>query len=259
MHAKRSRMLSDALGAKESLCTLDNALNIVRKAGERNRNRLTGERLLIEDYCSGKAEVAFLLRTDAPFPPGKTGGPLNHYAYVAKADIGKSDVWRRGVEILKGQAGDFKKICRGEDESVLVDDIKSMQFLKFEVPSRIRLKRFVKVSDIFAGVVYASATDGLFKNFKVAALADGELPGAFREGLPGFRHEIIAEQVKRGSEVVGSVTYDECELVWDGHLVFGSYASVQALRILVHDGPIMGFEELRRQSIKLVDVVFGPF
>lgn len=259
MHAKRSRMVSDALGAKESLCALDNALNIVRKAAERNRNRLTGERPLVEDYCSGKAEIAFLWAAHAPSDSGKVGGPHGYYAYVAKASVDEVKAWSKGIEVWKKQIRDFKKICCGENESVLVDDIEGIKFIKFEVPSRIRLKRFEQIDDAFTGEMYASAFYGGFKPFRVGVPKYREAHGLLTEGFPGFRHDMVTKQVEGGSQIVDAVSGNESEIAWNGSLVFGPYASVQSLRILIHDGPIMGFEELSRQSVKLVDVVFGPF
>jgi hypothetical protein len=131
--------------------------------------------------------------------------------------------------------------------------------MKLEVPSRIRLKQFEQVDDMFAGEVYASASDGRFKFYRIGVLSDGEMAGFHGEFAPRLGDKVVGKQVKGRSEVMSGVPNDLRERVWDGNLVFGSNASVCSLQIFFENDPVVRFEELRAYGIDVVDVVYGPF
>lgn len=246
-------------GRKQCFGRLNDALDIVRKAAEDRKNRLTGERPLIEDYCRGIAKVAFLVEATPLRRLGASRRPASYYAYVAKADVGNSVVWRRGIDVAKAQIAQFRKICRSENEAVLVDDIESIQLEEFEVPSWIRLECFEKANDLFAGEMYASAADGRFKSYRITSVDDGEMRRSLIKATARRRDKVVSHDIQGRPEIVDRVSGDKGELIWNGGLVFRPYLALGGLRIEFENKTVVPFEEGSRLGFEVADVVYGPF
>ena len=245
---------------EQSLSALDNAANIVRKTVEDNKNRISAERSFLEQYCEGSAEVLFVWGQRESSPTRQITGPRYYVASSAKAQIIKGNGWRKSVEILERKARDLKKLCGGQQQSVLIDNVDLIEFPKFEVPSTISLKRLEVVEGCGPGKMYASALNGGFKRVRIVPFFEnGEMDGGFSKLFARVGNEMKGQKIKGGPKIVNSVTNNERELLWNGRLSFYAYGALPTMHCPNENQFILINKKFIGQDAEIADVLFGPF
>jgi hypothetical protein len=222
----RQRLAEQCLGA------LDNAADIVRKAVEHNKNRLSAERSFLEQYCEGSAEVLFVWGQRESCPAWEITRPICYLGYSAKAAFFDKNTWRKSVKVFERKARDIQKLNSGKQQSVLIDDIDLVEFPKFEVPSTISLKSLEVVENCGPGKMYASALDGGFKRVRIISLfEDRKVDSRFIEVFARLGDEMKGQKIERSAQIVNGITDNQRKLVWNGFLSFYSYAALPTCHV----------------------------
>lgn len=230
-------------------------LDVAGQPPQDRNNGFSLKRGLIENYCEGLIEIAFLLDPREGHPTGHE--PVkDKVGIVAKLNAPHLEAWRSWVEGRRVQVGKIKAVCRGEKQSVFVDDIKQVEFPKLELPARIGLKRFERIDDPIAGEMYAGGADGGFKFYKVSVIPHSEGWDLFVKRFPGFFDEIKGEQIERGPEIVDGISGDEREIRWEWFTVFDGYFSPPRLVLKNHSVP--AGKEFSFEFGERLDVMYGP-
>lgn len=243
-------------GREENLLdTIDSATDEMREIAERWQNRLTVERHTIaENYADGRLSLICDLNILVPDTRifGRCGvddRPLNDCEVFASA-------------VFAVNSPNVRNVFLRNQEPMLVFNVECIKTPEgFSTPSLVRLYGIHdEVEDGFGNplpLLFQSTIDGVYKF--IPALADRET-GVGVAGCSGLELNIAHNEIKRTSEIVDSVANSKQDFFGRGLIHADLKNAISSLRIVLDQDTVRAsVGELSRLSVKIVDVLVGPF
>ncbi len=250
---RRDRLAGSALGGRMKIGgdeRINRPRNSIYHVLEGQNGLLTDEGLTIaEAYEKGRMDFCFLfdpaighLIRSRPIPcrarPVHTNGRI---------------VWN-GVSAVKH--GCFR---HGDDELVLIGNVQGVDTIDEFVPARLRIERYDRFDDVFAGPMYLSACNGGAKAVFAYWLGREGILDVFGTYSQVPDH-LPNNMIQRCPEIMNCVTDDQRELWWNGYLGFQYGRGAVAI---FHSNEDKFVRLLSQVGVnfpaEIVDVIFGPF
>jgi hypothetical protein len=173
---------------------------------------------------------------------------------VKRSIVGTFEV-EQFVDFLKVGLCDFRSSPSGQDQPVLVADIKLMEGVQPVFPVRIWFESLNGGNDLWSGKLYLSAVNGALK--PLLSLGDGKQD---RFGVRDFvPNESINHDVQCGPEIVNSVADNEGKSFWDGFICMDRQLKFRQVWILGEHEPEWALSEVGIDlSAQVVDMMLGP-
>jgi len=213
INAQRDRPAGSALwdrlkiGGDEEINRLGNSIYYPL---EGRNGLLTDEGLSIaEAYEKRRLDFCFL------FDPA-----IGHLIRSRPRPCKANPIDAKGRVVWNGESS-LKSSCfrHGDDELVLIGNVQCVDTIDEFVPTRLRIERYDRFDDVFAGPMYLSASDGGAKAVFAYWLGREGILDVFGtcsqmpDHLPNY-------MIQRCPEIVNCITNDQRELWWDGYLGF---------------------------------------
>ncbi len=239
-------------GDENALDAIDRATNEMREIAERWQDRLTVERHSIaENYADGRVSLICDLNILAPDTRVDRDAGMDHCPF------GHSEIF--ATAIFAVDRPDMSNVFLRDQEPMLVFNVESVQTPQgFAYCSLVRLYRIHdEVDDCFGGLLFQSTIDG---NYKV-------IPGRANRKMSvrvprssSLEFNVAHYEVKRASEVMNGVSNNEEDSFWNGFICADLEEAISSLRIVLdRDTVRASLGKLPRLSVKIVDVLIGPF
>jgi hypothetical protein len=214
---------------------------------------------LREAYCEGRLNICFLIDSfDLMSEHACDIKRHEHWAFTYKNNLSLRPFQPHECWVNFPKIFDFHRCsdANGNNQLVLIADIKLMDGMKPVFPGRVRLQRLDCSDNPFSGNLYLSASNGTFHGLRVLAEREIEVIGT---------RNFVAQQcenqeIERASKIMNSVSEYEGEKCWDGWLCFDEKLTLRQLWNL----PDPKFEGFLRQigidlPVQIRDVMLGPF
>ena len=241
----------------EGICDLSDTRDHLMKL---NNYGLIGEELTLwEAYLKGRLNLCFCFGKPEGTPMFRT---LELQSDTNKISQACGEVKHAVAHESCAQSKLIHEVSRhlshaanGNDKFVLVCYVKGVNSVKKCVPTRIRLKGFDRVDDLFSGELHLSVLDGGFKSFN--SRGEGELHG-FRS-WSFVAHHAEHNKIKGASEVMNRISENHGELIWNGYVCFDADGSLFGLWIIDDDECVRALRKIGVYfPVQVIDVVFGP-
>jgi hypothetical protein len=237
-------------------------VNQIRKLMQAWNDRLTLSNLrLPERYIKGDIELLIHLRAKRAGYPTNFGAVLNYW----NSGVREKRDWRaqlnecrlRGrLPLHERKTGFANRIGDNEQESVLVEIVKFVEFPEAIVPTLVRVERINEIYGSRAHSLYFGANTGFVFG---RSLVNGEIGLLVRSAAVGL-DKLPSEVVETAPKLVNGFSSENGEfqrrLANDTNLV----NELMSLRVYIDNKSIVvGFEEGTGESFEVTDVLFGPF
>lgn len=214
---------------------------------------------LTEAYVKGRGNIRLLLESPdrPPLPPVSEKGLFEnrlanrhrkHNAAVT-SEIVTPD---QGVDRLGIK---HRYTGGGQDEMMLIAQIKNVDAIKSIVPAMIGFERVYRSDDVFAGELYLSICNGATQ--PLCRISEREENS--RWFWSAVAYHPISEQIEGRFEIVNGIANDKGKFFWDGFIGFDEKNALGALWInCLHQNERHLGKERFNIPMQIIDVMFGP-
>lgn len=237
---------------ENALDAINRATDEMREIGERWQDRLTVEsHSIAENYADGRISLICDLDILAPDTREDRDAGMNH------CPLNHSEVF--ATAIFAVDRPDVRNVFLRNQEPVLVFNVECVKTPEgFSATSLVRLYSIHdEVEDCFGGLLFQSAITGSYHT--IPGISDRKRSVGIARGS-GIEFNIAHHEIKRGSKIVERIADGEKHSLWSGFTRADLEEAISSLRIVLDQDVVRAsVGELCRLSVKVVDVLIGPF
>ena len=240
-------------GRKENLLNaIDSATHEMREIAQRWQDRLTVDRHSIaENYANGRLSLICDLNILVP----ESGVDRN--LRVDQRPLGDSEVFASAIFAV--DRPNVRNVLLRYQEPVLVFDVECVKTPEgFSAPSLVRLYGIHdEVDDCFRGLLFQSAITGDYKI--IPGVVDREL-GVHGPNAQSRKLDIVHDEVEGAHKIVDHIPNDKQKTLRGSLIRADLKGAISGLSIILDQNTVRAsVGELPRLSVKIVDVLVGPF
>lgn len=235
---------------KYPLNTFDDVADKFRQLLERWNHRLTLHgQSLVEEYQRDRLTLVCDLDI--------SGGLKHRHGSIARHNQVHIDPLVASI-IFSAKANDRSNLHHWKQEPVFVKNVEIVKASEGIIPSLVRFYDIHdEVSDLFGGLPYQSAIDGVYK--AIPTLPEREC-SVIVVPLQSSENDLIESNIQGTFEVVSGIADDEGKVVWKGFSYLDLKAIVSSLNVFINTETVkVSVGEGQDARVKIVDVLLGPF
>jgi len=220
-----------------------------RQLQQRWENRLGGaeEISFAEEYSKGRLSIVCYM---------ELGGSGDRFKFPTIADYKSRINDFIIVVIVCAHTSQLSDRNNWDQKPMLVNDIQLVETPQGVVPSFVWLNYIdEQVENVLPGHLYFSTIDGYYN--LTSSITDREIGIPVRD-IPGKGNDLPDHNVQGGPQVVNNVTNNQRNLTWKGIGI--ERQDITPTRVIVDMQTVeVSFKECNKTSLKLLDVLVGPF